>query len=246
MKKIIILSFIVLSVNIQAQFTLTKVGTTTQILNNDVFVYNTVGNSAAELKFKINNQTAAPINIKIRCVSISNADGTGMQFCFNGTCISDVVANTNYPTDNPYYAQIPAMGNNGNFDHFRNDNTGDGTSVQNYVFKFFQVDNLGNEIGNNSITITYRYTPVLSSTNFSLSNLGIQLKSNVVDNQLEINSDKNDIKVKVIDLNGKQVNDLQLSSSINFINVNNLKQGMYLLNFIDTNGQSATTKFVKK
>lgn len=245
MKKIFFLiSFCALSLSAEAQFTLTKVGTTTQILNNDVFTYNTYDDAAAELKFKINNPNASAIRIKIKCLSITNATGAGMEFCFNGTCISDVAANTNYPTDSPFYAEIPAMGSNGNFDHFKNRNAGNGTSTQDYVFKFFQVDNFGDQIGN-AITMTYRYTPALVTTGFRLSNLGIQLKSNVVDNHLEINSDNTGLTMEILDLTGKKVHTEQLSTT-SVIDVSQLNKSIYLVNFIDSKGQSATTKFIKR
>jgi hypothetical protein len=228
----------------KAQFNVTKLGTTTQIVNNDILVFNTVGDEAAKLKFKINNTTATAIRIKIRCVSITNATGSGMEFCFSGSCISDVAANTNYPTDTPFYSEIPAMGSNGNFDHFKNGNVGNGISVQDYVFKFFQVDNFGDQIGN-AITMTYRYTPALGTTGFSLSNLGIQLKSNVVDNHLEINSDNTGVTMEIFDLTGKKVQTERLSI-INIIDVSQLNKSIYLVNFIDSKGQSASTKFIKR
>lgn len=245
MKKI---SFIIIALcsilNTYAQFTVTKVGTSTQILNNDVLVFNTANNNAAELKFNINNTTAAPINVRIRCVSITNGDGTGMEFCFAGSCISDVTPATNYPADAPFYAEIPAMGNNGNFDHFKNTNIGNG-SIKDFVFKFYQIDGSGNEIGN-SITFTYRYQPVMATHSFNLlESMGIQLNSNLVDNELNIQA-TNTANMEVIDSNGRKIQFNKIDAGFNAVNVSNLKSGIYFLNFIDYAQNTATIKILKK
>ncbi|CAF3310689.1 unnamed protein product [Rotaria socialis] len=241
------ISFIALCfiLNTYAQFTVTKVGTSTQILNNDVLVFNTANNNAAELKFNINNTTAAPINVRIRCVSITNGDGTGMEFCFAGSCISDVTPATNYPTEAPFYVEIPAMGNNGNFDHFKNTNPSNGTSTQDYVFKFYQVNTFGNEIGN-SITFTYRYQPVMATNSFNmLKSMGVQLNSNLVDNELNIQA-TNSTNMEVIDSNGRKIQFNKIDAGFNAVSVSNLKSGIYFLKFIDDAQNTATIKIVKK
>lgn len=245
MKKLNFLFLILSVISVNAQFTITKVGTTTQIFNNDVLTFNSVGNNSASLKFHINNTTASDIFIKIQCVSITGANGSGMEFCFAGSCISDVNAGVNYPTDSPFYTTIPAMSNNGDFDHFKNYNAGNGSTTQNYVFKFFQVNAAGIEIGT-PITMTYRYQPAAMSTNGfdSLENLGIQLNSNSVDNELNVKT-IDAVKMELYDINGRLILYNNLISGDNNIDFSGFQPSIYILKFYDDKGKNANIKIVK-
>lgn len=245
MRKIIVIFLFLIALNLQAQFTITKVGTNTQVNNNDVLTYNSIGGNAAEFKFNINNTTTSDIKVKIRIMRIINTNGTLLQFCFAGSCLTGVTEGIAYPTVNSYTPIIPTMGNNGNFDHFRNDDPGNGTSTVEYVLKFYQVDNSGNEIGN-SITCTYRYDPLLATVGFnSLDKLGVQLSSTLVENKLDIIS-KEPIQLFFYNITGKKVKNTHLISGANSIEVNNLVSGIYLLNFINEKGNKATAKIIKK
>ena len=245
MKKVIVAFLLLIAFNLQAQFTVTKVGTATQVNNNDVLTYNSIGDNAAEFKFNINNITNAEIKVKIKIIRISNANGTLLQFCFAGSCITGVTEGVAYPIINSYTPILPVGGNNGNFDHFRNDDPGNGTSNVDYVLKFYQIDNSGNEIGN-SITCTYRYDPLLAIVGFSsLDKLGVQLSSTLVENQLDIIS-KEPIQLFFYDIIGKKVKNTHLISGVNSIEVNNLVSGIFILNFIDEKGNKAIAKIIKK
>ena len=244
--KNLIVSILFLSVlNTYSQFTITKVGTNTQVNNNDILTFNSIGGNAAEFKFNINNITNAEIKVKIKILRISNANGNLIQFCFAGSCITGVTEGVAYPIINSYTPIIPVGGNNGNFDHFRNDDPGNGTSNVDYVLKFYQVDNSGIEIGN-SITCTYRYDPLLATVGFSsIEKIGVQLSSTLVENQLDIIS-KEPLQLFLYDINGRKVQNNSLISGTNSIGVNNLASGIYLLNFINEKGINATAKIIKK
>jgi hypothetical protein len=244
MKKIILILCLCFAINTNAQFNVTIIGTGAAITNNSILTFNSVSDSAADLKFNINNTTASILNMKISCESITNATGVGMEFCFGGSCISGVSAGTSYP-EGRVVSEIPAFGNNGNFDHFKNTNPGDGVSTQDYVFKFYQVDAGGTEVGT-SITFTYRYQPVLATNSFCrLENLGIQMKSNIIENQLYINA-INKLKLEIYDLNGRKVLNKPITAGENVIDLSNLISSLYILNFIDINGNRITAKCVKK
>ena len=245
MKNLIVSILFLFVLNTYSQFTVTKVGNSTQVNNNDVLTFNSIGGNAAEFKFNINNITNAEIKVKIKIIRISNANGNLLQFCFAGSCITGVTEGVAYPIINSYTPIIPVGGNNGNFDHFRNDDPGNGTSNIEYVLKFYQVDNSGNEIGN-SITCTYRYDPLLATVGFSsLDKLGVQLSSTIVENQLDIIS-KEPIQLFFYDITGKKVQNTHLISGANSIEVNNLVSGIYLLSFINEKGNKASAKIIKK
>lgn len=67
---------------------------------------------------------------------------------------------------------------------------------------------------------------------------------NPVDNVLNINSKNEVIKYSIYDLNGKLINDLQISSS-NKIDVSKLNPGIYFLKLVSENNQTHTLKFIK-
>ena len=243
MKKIIFaFAFFALSYA-QAQMTVTKLDGT-PIVNGQIISFSSLIYNQASLGFKINNTSSSTIYTRIRCESITNTDGIGMELCVGPSCISDVVAGHSYPSN---AVAIPANGTNGNSDHFYNSNPGNGVNYpMDYVFKFYQVDtSTGNEIGN-SITFTYRYSPNLVKESFdeSLSNMGITLKSSLIQNQIDIQALK-ETNVKIYDLNGKLIKSVNIISGNNTIDASNLLTGVYILNCSNEEGKRGSIKIVK-
>jgi hypothetical protein len=243
MKKLITLFGLLIISHIQAQITVTK-HDGTPIVNGQMIAYNSTDYSLASLEFYVHNNSAQSTKMKIECVSISNASGEGFELCFGDVCLSAVSPGDSYPSSP---VTIPANGTNGAFDHFYNSNVGDGSGPMDYVFRFYQINNNGDEVGN-SITFTYRYDVNLVTTGFTpnaLSAAGISLKSNVVNQQLDLNVTANGT-VRIYDLNGKTVSEKQLTVGTQTMDVSNLSNGAYLLNYTNEKGRSATSKFIRK
>jgi hypothetical protein len=245
MKKILFILSILFVSGIQAQMTVTK-HDGTPITNGQVLNFNTFGNPAADLGFYVHNNSASNISVRIRCESITNTDGTGMELCFGGVCLSAVQASRSYPSS---AVVIPANGTNAAFDHFYKTNQGGASNVtMDYVFKFYQLDGSGNEVGN-AITFTYRYDPTLGVEDFSsfnqMKNLGVTLKSNLINNSLEIEASKN-VKMEIYDLNGRLVSNHSLASGNQSIDASNLNSSIYILNFTNDEGQKASTRIIKR
>lgn len=242
MKKLSIILLLILAINTQAQMTVTRKQTGAQIVDGQILIFNSIASPAASLDFYVNNSGASPMRTKIRFVSAVNADGTGMELCFGDQCLASIIISDSYPESGPVI--IPPMGRNGEFDHFYNAHTGNG-ALQDYVFKFYQIDLSGNEIGN-SITITYRYQPVMATESFeALENIGVQLKSNIVDNLLNITA-KADVEINLFDINGRNVLSTKLNSGDSSVDGSMLNSGIYILNVTTETGLKATTKIVKK
>lgn len=241
MKKILILLTILYFNGIQAQITVAKLDGT-PILNNDVINFNSISDPQASLDFHVFNNSSANIKVKIECVSLTNADGTGMELCFGNVCLSSVSAGESYP-NNP--VTIAPNSSNGLFDHFYNTNAGNGQYPADYVFRFYQIDALGNEIGN-SITLTYRYTSTLSTTNFnSLNSIGVSIESNFIEKELEITT-VNNIEMNLYNMNGKEIRKQTLNSGNHTVDASSLSSGTYIINFKTDEGQIRTSKFIKK
>jgi hypothetical protein len=166
MKKIILLFTAILAISCSKsdssssstakQLSITKLDGTV-INDGAVLNFTTAGDDAALLKFYVKNSSSSAINVKAKCVSITNSDGSGMQFCFGQNCYFQIMENEIYPTDSHETVTVPANGQiGGESFHFQNSATG--SLPISYVFEFYQYDANDNQVGN-KVTLTYRYNP---------------------------------------------------------------------------------------
>ncbi len=215
----------------------------TPINDNDIIVFSELTDPESYLGLKIFNSSNQNITVKIKVVSIENSNALNLQLCISPICVPEIAVGNSYPTDGSI---IPANGRNGNFDHFINMNSGivAGQNV-NYVFKLYMVNSTNIEIGN-SVTFTYRYTPALSTSDFSqLASIGINLKSTTAVNSLEFTS-IDAVSSEIYDLTGKQVFfNKEMKVGNQSIDVSNLSSNIYLAQFTTLNGKKATIKFIK-
>ena len=224
-----------------SQLTLKKLDGTV-INDGDVLTFSHTEEPANYLGLKIYNSLEEDINVKIKVVSFPLGLGSNLQLCIEPICVNNLISGNSYPS---FGSTIPANGQNGNADHFMNFNTGDGVSNLDYVLKLFRVDENNVEVGN-SITFTYRYTPPLSTSTFNqLANAGIQLKSSVIKNIIDLQVAKQ-ATATIYDLNGKIVVTQSLLLGENSIEASNLASGLYLLNFKTNEGKEVTVKIVKE
>ncbi len=244
MKKLFLLcSAIFIATICQAQISLAKPDGTS-ISDGQIFTYNTTAEATATFKYKIINSSATATNVKIRVVSITNADGSNVQFCYPPTCLFSITAGSSYPPTSAINisanSETPSTGLN-----FWNNNTGDGVNYPiDYVFKFYQINAFGSEIGN-SVTITYRYNP---------NAMGVSDLQSLDSNFLQVNTQITDVAtVKVADnaqykiygLNGALISKGKLSKGINTIEASNLTSGIYMIQVNDENGKTITKKLRK-
>lgn len=243
MKKIfLVLSVLFLNV-VQSQMTITKIDGT-PITEGQIITFDSTDSNAATLGFFVHNNSNADIDVRIKCLSLTGT-GAGMQLCFGGLCYNNVIAGNSYPA---FPVTIPAGQTNTQFDHFYNSNTDTGgATMKDFTFKFYQIDANGIEVGN-SVTFTYRYNPTLSVNNPTtfnqLENIGVNLKSNVLENTMSIDALKN-IELMIYDLNGKLIMSEKLKLGANTVDVSYLNKGIYMLTFKNEDGKSASLKAIK-
>ena len=247
MKKIIIVIACFYSVLSFSQMTMKKLDGT-PILNGDVLTFSTLGDAEAAaasdpayLGLKFYNSSANAINVKMKLISMTNADGNNLQFCIDPICVGTLTVGNSYPASGN--SVIPGNGQNGQFDHFINANPGNGTSNVEYVLKFYMVNSFGAEIGN-SITFTYRYAMLGLLTN-ALENAGIDVKSTLVKSQIEFDANSNG-NAELYDLNGRMITSVNYISGYNYLDVSNLNAAVYILNFTNEEGKKAALKIIKK
>ena len=243
MKNIFVAIISLVSLISSAQMTLKKLDGT-PINNGDVFTFDVAVEPGSYMGIKIFNSSANPINVKARVESITNADGTNVQFCLGDVCLGTVVAGNSYPPSFP--AIIDANSENGDFDHFLNLNSGINPNLPvTYSFKFYQLDGTGAEVGN-SVSFSYRYVSPLGVSNFNqLEQSGVVLKSNIVSNELEMTTTK-ELQYTLFDVNGKSVLSQNLEIGNHAIDLSNFNAGIYILSYQNKEGQNGSIRIIKK
>lgn len=227
-----------------AQLSISNLDDDTPILDGDSFQYDTTIFEDAKLKFKISNSSSTQsINVLAEMVSFTNTNGTNLQFCVNPECYFDVTPGSTIP-NNPIV--LGPGENNGEFDYFSNSNPGDGVNYPiTYTLRFFMLDSQGNEVGED-LSITYLYDPEpLSTTDFELNELGLQLKATLVQDVLQISAAE-PTKLELFNIAGKRIGKYNLKSGDNYIDVNQVNTGVNLAVFTNNKGQRAVTKWVKQ
>lgn len=243
-KKIVLFFVFFVQLIATAQIVMTKIDGS-PVNDGDVFLFNANAGNAAYLNFKVYNTSNLPTNVKIKCISITNSNGSDVQLCFGDVCYANISAGNSYP--NVAYF-LDANGENGNFDHFYNNSNGL-NPMQNveFMFKMYQLDNNGVEFGN-SITFGYRYNPNLSVANLSpdgLKNFGVSMASNSVQNQLEIDIAA-PMTVRIFDLNGRILSTQKLAIGQQNLDVAAQSAGLYMIHFTNEAGQNVVAKWMKK
>lgn len=242
MKKLYILFCGLVSLMSFSQMTLKKLNGTT-INNGDIFTFNVATDPGSDFGFVIGNSGSSSITVKTKCVSMTNTTGNNVIYCVQPNCISNLVAGNPFPSAG---AVIPAGGTNGNFDHFENLDTGINTNLNvEYVFKFYQVDHSGSEIGT-PISFTYRYTPALTDVSFeSIKNIGVILKSNLIQSSIDVIV-ANQTEMKLYNIAGELIRNENLFMGYQSIDISNLTSNVYILNFKNQDGAEASIRVIKK
>ncbi|MFZ4106172.1 T9SS type A sorting domain-containing protein [Flavobacterium sp.] len=244
MKKILLSVIVILAFSISAvaQFTVSKANGT-PLTNGQILTFNSIVYAQSSLALKITNTAPNPINLKITCQSMTNTNGQMMEVCFGPDCYGTTAVGDVFPSSGS--VNIPTGGVDSSC-HLYNSDQGISTSVPlDYVFKIYQVDDLGAQIGTPFI-FTYRYDATLSNTIVVGQNSkSVIIKSTTVNNNLdlEVNS-KSDFSI--YDLSGRLVLENNLDYGTQTIDVSNLTFGLYLINFVNENGDTSSVKFIKK
>jgi len=236
MKKIIVFTFTMISFFGYSQFTFfTLEGQ--PITDGSVFTYNTFADNESKLRFRVTNTTDSPLEIKIQAISIVGGDGTAFELCYAGTCNDNIVLNGIYPD---YEYPLGPGENNGNFDHFVNNNPLEGNPAD-FVFSVYAIG-----FESEAITLTYRYSPDLNIATVEKAKAQLFLEQTQVDNQLsfEVVQPGN---ASIINLNGQTVSgSFGFESGINQHSVSALSSGVYFIKATYANGVTEVVKFIKK
>lgn len=151
--KLLLFGFLLSAIAVNAQFTVADENGQ-PIVDGDVIAVNSNDPSIATKSFFVTNTGSETIFSTVQYVSTDTP--SPFQICYGGQCYDNIVVGNSYPpVSAPQVIEPGASTGQGN--HFLYTGT-EVTSAVNHVFRFYQIDAAGNEIGD-EITITYRYDP---------------------------------------------------------------------------------------
>jgi len=192
----------------------------------------------ASYEFFVTNTSSGDIRMKIEFVSALNADGSLFELCF-GLCYTGIEIGQSYPPNADYVGLAPGEQTlEGN--HMANADPGNGTDILDYVFRFYQIDNNGDEIGED-LTVTYRYNPTLGLGDVNQLNVGVFSNPNSKVFTVEV---EEDMVMKVYDLQGRLMKSERINIGRQQINMSDLSTQMYVLYFENNRGVSHTEKII--
>jgi len=239
-KKLLFIMMFVFAINMNAQFTLED-GEGNLIADGTVLPFNVITYPEASWDFYVNNtSTTDNIKMKILFESAMNADGSMLELCF-GLCYTGISVGQTFPTGNDWVEILPGEqtlpGN-----HIFNSDPGNGTDIIEYVFRYFQIDDSGAEIGT-PITVTYKFDPLLGTEDFN--ELDVNISSTIIENEMIVHSIE-ELDVAIFDLQGRLVKNQKINTGQQVVNMSELASQLYVVKFKNKEGASKTIKVLVK
>ena len=213
---------------------------TNVIANQTTLEFTSIEYPEASFNFFARNLTNEPINLKAEVISISGSDGTLMEFCF-GECYYSVDIGLTYPLSS-YVTIQPGETQISSGDHFFNQNPGDGENPIEYSFRFFMVDENGDEVASIAELETEYYINYYYSPSLGLDNLdGLKLVYFLINNRLFVSSESN-LSLKIYDLTGRVISKNSITIGNNSIDIKNISKMPVILHFESDEGQLTSKK----
>ena len=238
-KKLLLLTLLLVAFVVKAQYVIADENGN-EFFDGMVYETGSLEYDEAELQFYVTNNGSEQINMRIEFVSAVNGNGNGFQLCF-GQCYIDLVIGQTVPPT-PGFIAIASGETTGIGNHFYNENPGNGTDIQDYVFRYYETDDDGVDIGN-SLSITYRYNPLLGTEDFN--ELNVNISSTIIESEMIVNTIE-ELEMEVYDLQGRLVKNQRLNIGQQIINMSDLSAQLYIVKFNNVEGASKTMKVLVK
>jgi len=251
MKKIyLFLSIFLLAYNVNAQFIVYEVDEgTTPYTDYQVFETHSTDLTlpSTTFDFRIKNTGSSPIKVQIKVESLINTNGDA-ELCVNGLCASPVFQGDIFPLNADYLEIQPGeLQPDANATKFGNYGQGiDPSQPADYVLKFYQINDNGNEIGT-PLHIICRYTNDSSGINDIKQTDLPFVYPNPANDVIAISHSSTKISnIKIFDITGKQVKSLNLQDGKQTIDISDLQQGLYLISLFDKKNIVSQQKLIVK
>lgn len=241
-KKLLLLAVVFAAFSMNAQYVIVD-GNGNEFTEGMVAEFDSTVYEDAELQFYITNNGGDAINMRIDFVSSTTGNGDDFQLCF-GECINNITVGQSVPpiSNTPNFIAIGSGVTTGQGNHFYNGNPGNGIDIMDFVFRFYETDENGVDIGN-ELNFTYRYNPTLGTEDFN--KLDVTLSSTIILNEMTVKTVE-ELTMVVYNLQGKIVKDQQLSIGQQSVDMSGLSSQMYIVKFNNNEGASKTVKIVVK
>ena len=241
MKRIILLATILCCSITQAQVSIK--GNGTEITEGQVFNSNVLSGPGSKIILVVTNNSDADVHLKLRADAVSHPTNENVQFCFGEMCYYDVSAGNKVPNGLTGLTLGPGE-TNPSGDHFESQNAGNGVDPVSYSFSLIQLDESGATIAVLR-TFSYVYTPTAAIDDFtSLQNIGINLGSTVVKNQLDVTT-TNAATLELYNLNGQLVKTVTLAQGAQSVDISSLSTAVYVASFTTENNKKSKIRIVK-
>ncbi len=240
-QKILFLSLFLVSLCVNAQFTMED-HDGNMITDGEVVtfgVYSTPGNTIGSYDIYVNNpSTTDAIRMKAEFVSAINADGSAFEICF-GLCYTGIEIGDIFPP-NANFVGIDPLGQSLEGNHLDNFEPGNGSDPVEYVFRFFQIDENGDETGE-ELTMTYKYDPLLGLNDVNQLNVAVFSNSR---SKLVTVQTVEELTMRVYNLQGRLIKTEKLNIGRQDISMSELSSQIYVLHFENNRGVSQVEKVV--
>jgi len=213
-----------------------------EIEDNEVFEFSDITYDEASMGFYVRNDSSEEINLKVEVTSMSGTDGSLMELCF-GNCYNGIVLNESYPS-NTFVTIAPNDTQASSGDHFFNQDSGDGSTPVEYAFRFYMVDQDGNEVASQAELITEVHVGYYYSSTLNIDDLS-QIEGTIShsNGRLKIHSAKQ-YQLNIYDVRGSLILEKEIEIGDNYINSSMISNHLYLLNFREENGNLISKKII--
>jgi hypothetical protein len=210
-----------------------------EAINPQTVVYGTTDDFLLTTTFDVKNNSASPINVRVRRNIISEIPGTYNYFCWEQCYTPPVSISPTYITIGPgqsvpnFYADYQPMGNAG-------------SSFIEYCF--FQDQN---QINQTCVTIEFQVSIASAVSNAELGEIGLPQPNpafDLVRFPYSLNNTAKNASITLFNLVGQQVKQVPLTgqSGMVEINVSDLHSGIYMYSFMSENQMISTGKLIVK
>ncbi len=214
-----------------------------QITDGTVILRTGYGESN-DLDLNIVNTSTATINVKAKLIGLVNTDGHLATICIFENCFGPIALNDEFPSSSSSFSiNVGASSDPLGFDHFINNDPGSGQNFPiDYVFKIYQVNSSGTEIGT-SVTFTYRYNPTASYAEDELVNF--KLYPTLVESVVNFEFYE-DVNIRIFNQLGSEIERIDLNKGLTTVDVSHLKSGIYMLKISNAYGLESTKRIIVK
>lgn len=235
-------TFCFLFLTANAQFSVyTNIG---YITDRDILETQSTEQSSAELFFEIKNETDAPLDLRLKVISIDNTDGKNISLCFAGDCQNNIYKNAVYPARKEFVT-VPA-GDVIAYDQNKIWNKNEaGINKGEDITLIFEIQEIERSTlyVKNALQFTYQYKPVKPKV-ISAKEVNVSIQNTLIKGGKLILDTREPVSIQIYNLIGRQVKNLNLETGLNTIDISDLSAQIYLVRLQNRTGLTKTRKIV--